>query len=87
MAVIGKPNVGKSSLVNRILGEERVIVSARSLSATNVQVIVEALGGGGNAGAAGAQIPGRTVEEVLDQLYAALDNYFDDQDGETPDQT
>ncbi len=27
VAVIGKPNVGKSSLVNRVLGEERVVVS------------------------------------------------------------
>ncbi len=55
----------------------RVIVSARSIGSTNVQVIVEALGGGGNAAAAGAQIPDRTVEEVRRELTAVLDSYFD----------
>ena len=57
--------------------EGRVILSARSIGSAIVQVFVEALGGGGNAGAAGAQIPGRTVEEVRRELIAVLDSYFD----------
>ena len=62
--------------------EGRVILSARSSGSTNVQVIVEALGGGGNAAAAGAQIPGRTVDEVKRELTAVLDSYFDEGDKE-----
>ena len=27
MAIVGKPNVGKSSIINKLLGEQRVIVS------------------------------------------------------------
>ena len=57
---------------------DRVVVSGRSLSDINVQVILEALGGGGNAGAAGAQIPGKTVDQVLDELHTALDHYFEE---------
>ena len=57
---------------------DRVILSARSSGSTNVQVIVEALGGGGNAAAAGAQVPGRTVDEVKRELTAVLDSYFDE---------
>ena len=59
----------------------QVILSARSMNDTNVQVIVEALGGGGNGSAAGAQIPGMTVEEVYRLLLASIDRYFNG-DGE-----
>ena len=64
----------------------QVILSARSLNETNVQVIVEALGGGGNGSAAGAQITGKTVEEVYRQLLAAIDSYFDGQEEDGPEE-
>lgn len=61
---------------------DQVVVSARSMNDTNVQVILEALGGGGNANAAGAQIPGKRVEEVEKMLRGVLDQYFEGEDGE-----
>lgn len=61
---------------------ERIIMSARSSGSTNVQVILEALGGGGNAAVAGAQIPGKTVEEVRQDLVHAIDSYFESEEKE-----
>ena len=58
---------------------DRVIISARSMGDTNVQVILEKLGGGGNAATAGAQVPGRSVDEVTRQLLRAIDQYFEDE--------
>ncbi len=55
-----------------------VFLSARSMGETNVQVIVEALGGGGNGNSAGAQIPGKTVKEAYGMLLSTIDRYFED---------
>ena len=57
--------------------EGRVVISARSIGEANVQVILEPLGGGGNAATAGAQIKDATVDEVLERLKASIDNYYD----------
>lgn len=56
---------------------ERVIISARSIGDTNVQMVLEPLGGGGNAATAGAQVSGKSITEVLSELVASIDKYFD----------
>jgi len=57
--------------------QHRVVISARSIGEANVQVILEPLGGGGNAATAGAQVPDSTVPEVLERLKKSIDNYYD----------
>lgn len=52
-----------------------IFVSARSLGAVNVQMILEPLGGGGNAVTAGAQLRGISMEEAKEKLIAAIDRY------------
>ena len=56
---------------------ERVIISARSMGDTNVQVILEKLGGGGNAAAAGGQISGKSLSQVATELSHAIDQYLE----------
>ena len=52
-------------------------MSARSLGDINVQVILEALGGGGNSTTAGGHVENSTVEAVREQLVAAIDRYYE----------
>ena len=57
--------------------DDKVFISARSIGDANVQVILEPLGGGGNAATAGAQVSGKTVREVLSDLVASIDKYYE----------
>lgn len=53
-------------------GSSVVNVSARSLGEINVQLIMEALGGGGHLTMAGAQLTGVTVRQAREKLVAVL---------------
>lgn len=55
---------------------EQVIISARSIGSCNVQAVLEKLGGGGNGATAGAQIRGKPLREVLQELVAAIDAFY-----------
>ena len=57
--------------------DDGVYISARSLGEVNVQVIVEALGGGGNSTSAGGQLPGVTVDQVRQKLRDAIEKYYE----------
>ena len=57
---------------------EQIIISGRSMGDTNVQVILEQLGGGGNAAAAGGQVAGKTLEQVAVELTQAIDRYLEE---------
>ena len=54
-----------------------VIMSGRSLGEVNVQVILEALGGGGNSTTAGGQIAEGDVAEVRAKLLDVIEAYFE----------
>ncbi len=55
------------------MGGGNIIISARSLGDTNVQVIMEKLGGGGHMTIAGAQMKDCTLEQAENMLTQAID--------------
>ena len=54
-----------------------VLMSARSLGEINVQVVLEALGGGGNSTTAGGRVEHGDMEAVHAKLVDAIDAYFE----------
>lgn len=55
-----------------------VLISARALADTNVQRIMELLGGGGHLGIAGAQLKDTTIKEAKTYLKDAINKYFEE---------
>ena len=54
-----------------------VFASARSIGELNVQIIMETLGGGGNRSAAAAQFKDISLEDAVEKVYRAIDDYLD----------
>lgn len=57
-------------------GANGVFASARSIGELNVQIIMEKLGGGGNRSAAAAQFSDLSLEEAVEKVYRAIDEYL-----------
>ena len=57
--------------------EGGVSISARSMGAVNVQVIMEKLGGGGHQTMAATQMSGITFDEAYKKLLAAIDEFYE----------
>ena len=62
-----------------------VNISARSLGAVNVQVIMESLGGGGHQTMAAAQLKHITPEAARARIQTAIDQYRESQKKSAPD--
>ena len=58
-----------------------VNVSARSLGDFNVQLVMEALGGGGHLTMAGAQLEHTDLRQAYDRLTQAIDRQVEETQG------
>ena len=68
---------GVSASIVAYPNDEGVFISARSIGDLNVQIIMESLGGGGNRNAAACQMKDVTIDQALDKIHQAIDDYLD----------
>lgn len=64
--------------VSFVLGkiDTDIYISGRSIGDINVQVIMEALGGGGHMNIAGAKVENSNIESVVNQLKDSIEKYL-----------
>ncbi|MBE6090901.1 MAG: DHH family phosphoesterase [Clostridium beijerinckii] len=64
--------------VSFVLGEVNndIYISGRSVGDINVQVVLEALGGGGHMNIAGVKISNKTIEDVIVELKEVMKKYL-----------
>lgn len=74
--LLGIENVDASFVYYKSGGDE-IYVSARSLGALNVQIVMEYLGGGGHQTMAGAQLKGASIEDTGKKVKDAIDKYYE----------
>lgn len=90
---VDSPTVMASKVANELLNiagvhasfvftdlEGVIYISARSIDDINVQVIMEKLGGGGHANAAGAQLTGVSLQEGITQVKQLLEQMREEGD-------
>ncbi|MHC6181523.1 DHH family phosphoesterase [Clostridium sp. JNZ X4-2] len=58
--------------------KDEVFISGRSLGDINVQIILEALGGGGHMTMAGTKLESVTIDEALEKLKNAIKKYVEE---------
>jgi c-di-AMP phosphodiesterase-like protein len=74
--MLGISGVVASYVVFRSRADE-ISVSARSLGGMNVQLVMEAIGGGGHLTMAGAQFKDMSIVDAREKLIGAIDKYFE----------
>ncbi|GAB3068367.1 DHH family phosphoesterase [Salinicoccus sesuvii] len=72
----------QASFVMAAREDESIGISARSFGEMNVQLVMEAMGGGGHLSNAATRVTGKSMDELYDELNQAIEEIFDNRSEE-----